>query len=948
MSDPYEFAHFLAVRYDAGTIVGFGYDAARRLAPYSAFDRVVVDTGAYLELGRRDFPEARWIDADPETIGAHNLDEATLRRAIVICAGLVDRLADPARLLGLLSRLSRAAHAVIVTAPEHDDAGGFEQLLRRHGLAPTFLGSTAEDSTVPQRRTAVAVIDRCPVEAGLQPPDRFRPLALVTTYNDRDIAGDVVARLLDDGIDVLVQDNWSTDGTFAELQVLAAARPALSVERFPPEGPSEHFDLRAICRSKEQIAARHPGRWIIHHDSDEIRCSPWAGISLRGGLYIAELMGFTAIDFTIYDFRPVDDRFPSGLPLDRHFKFFEFCRVPGNASQVKIWRQRDEPIDLAGTGGHEAKFAGRRLFPYKFLLKHYPLRSPEHARRKIFEERKRRFSPRELDLGWHHQYAGFKPDERFLWDASGLIDFSAAGIRESLLLESIAGIGIDPNRHDGDEPPRRLALAPKAGRNGSKPASAKPASPPSRPGAADGAARDPLLPSKFGPPAQGGYEGRRLGPAGSNQAQTMTQPSAFYAASGIADFISPASFWAPTYRHYSAWLEHAPFAYWLMDAHRPAMLVELGVGRGFAFSTFCQSVELLGLGSKCFGIDPWAGGDSADGRDDSDVAMVCGVEPRHAAFATLLKTSPDAADALFADGAIDLLHFNSRFFGDDPQLQFDRWRPKLSDRAVVLFDGADATTRKFGDNRFWLDLVEKYPHFTFPHGSGLALVAVGPAVDPRLKALCAAELDNRRGDEIRDAYARLGAGLGDRFWRLNQRDLAAAKDETLDRRGNELAGLRDELEAARERVTELRSALGASAAEKRRLSENLDHFVGYARRLETELKARDEQDAAYRGQIDHLAQYVAGLEEEVRARRDAAERERTEREEARLERAELERKANAHAERAAAESARAAELEERLAALQRSIGWRLTRPLRWLGNRFPASAQLVRRRLERR
>ena len=57
---------------------------------------------------------------------------------------------------------------------------------------------------------------------------------------------------------------------------------------------------------KEEIAENFPGRWIIHHDSDEIRCSPWAGISLRGGLNIAERMGYTAVDFTVCEFRPVD------------------------------------------------------------------------------------------------------------------------------------------------------------------------------------------------------------------------------------------------------------------------------------------------------------------------------------------------------------------------------------------------------------------------------------------------------------------------------------------------------------------------------------------------------------------------------------------------------------------------------------------------------------------
>ena len=48
--------------------------------------------------------------------------------------------------------------------------------------------------------------------------------------------------------------------------------------------------------------------------------------------------------------------------------------------------------DLAGSGGHEAVFTGRRVFPYNFLSKHYPVRSQAHGERKIFVERSARRS----------------------------------------------------------------------------------------------------------------------------------------------------------------------------------------------------------------------------------------------------------------------------------------------------------------------------------------------------------------------------------------------------------------------------------------------------------------------------------------------------------------------------------------------------------------------------
>jgi hypothetical protein len=370
----------------------------------------------------------------------------------------VERLADPSHVLSLLSRLSRRALATIVTTAEqgarHEGAAtdiaaapesniaAFERLLGEHGLRPTFTGLMEDPTARCEKKIIISVFDHCLLEEGRYPPDHFRPLSLVTTYNDRDIAEEIIGKFLDDGMDVVVQDNWSSDGTYERLAALAAGRDDLRVERFPERGPSRYFDLRVICRMKEEVAAKHPGRWIIHHDSDEIRCSPWAGISFRGGLYIAERMGYTAVDFTVCEFRPVDDGLSAAAGLERHIRHFGYSRLPAHFEQTKAWRQGFARVDLASSGGHQAEFPGRKIFPYKFLLKHYPLRSPEQARRKIFGERRSRYAPEERAIGWHTHYDDFDVGDRFIWNPAELIDFEAPATRRTYLLESIAGIGI--------------------------------------------------------------------------------------------------------------------------------------------------------------------------------------------------------------------------------------------------------------------------------------------------------------------------------------------------------------------------------------------------------------------------------------------------------------------------------------------------------------------------
>ena len=246
-----------------------------------------------------------------------------------------------------------------------------------------------------------------------------RPLAIIATFNDLDIAPQVVRKLLQDGIDVHIIDNWASDGTYEAL----ASLNTLSIERFPPSGPSPYFKLRPILCRKEEIAAQFPGRWIINQDSDEIRCSPWPNVTLSEAIERVDDAGYNAINFDVLSFRPVDDRFRPGNDPESHFRYFE----PGNSSigQVKAWRQPPQRVTLSTSGGHDVLFDGRRIFHEHFILKHYCFRHPVQARRKIVE-RMNRLDPEERAMGWHVHYDKYSHDGDFIWDPGQLRRFSIA------------------------------------------------------------------------------------------------------------------------------------------------------------------------------------------------------------------------------------------------------------------------------------------------------------------------------------------------------------------------------------------------------------------------------------------------------------------------------------------------------------------------------------------
>ena len=333
---------------------------------------------------------------------------------------------------------------------------GAEVLLAR-GAAASALPGALGDLSRRFSGEGWALFDRFDPFSFGPPPADYRVLAIVTTFNESDIVAGLLDRLLSDDIAVHVIDNWSTDGT-AELVAERLAHGRCSLERYPAGGPTPYFELRALLRRVEEVAHDSGADWVIHHDCDEVRESPWPGVGLRQALYGVERFGFTCIDHTVVNFLPVDNRFSSGDDLASSFRFFEFGDVASHFLEQKAWKPQVEPVRIAETGGHEADFAARRVFPYKFLLRHYPIRSQAHGERKIFRERQGRFHPGERAAGWHIHYDEHAPGESFLRDPAGLLD--ADDLDGPLLLQRLSGAGLpgNPNPGEGPSDPGAAAL----------------------------------------------------------------------------------------------------------------------------------------------------------------------------------------------------------------------------------------------------------------------------------------------------------------------------------------------------------------------------------------------------------------------------------------------------------------------------------------------------------
>jgi hypothetical protein len=162
-------------------------------------------------------------------------------------------------------------------------------------------------------------------------------------------------------------------------------------------------------------------------------------LSLRDAILKVDREGFNCIDHTVLTFHPIDNAFAAGVDFEAYFNYFEFSDRPGQFVEIKAWKNLGQRISLSKSGGHEVRFDGRRTYPFRFLLKHYPVRSQAHGEKKIFRERKPRWFPRERARGWHTHYDHINEGHSFLrlpeelkrFDVSSsdqMIDWTAAHI----------------------------------------------------------------------------------------------------------------------------------------------------------------------------------------------------------------------------------------------------------------------------------------------------------------------------------------------------------------------------------------------------------------------------------------------------------------------------------------------------------------------------------------
>lgn len=214
----------------------------------------------------------------------------------------------------------------------------------------------------------------------------------------------------------------------------------------------------------------------------------------------------------------------------------------------------------------------------------------------------------------------------------------------------------------------------------------------------------------------------------------------------------------------SAWHEHIPFAFWLINAHRPRVLVELGTHYGSSYFAFCQAIDQLNLSTKSYAVDMWKGDEHAGFYGENVYSSVESHNKHlYSRFSTLMRTSFDEASEHFSEGEIDLLHIDGYHTYEAVKNDFEVWLPKLSNRGVVVFHDSNVRKDDFGVYKFVSELRKKYPCFEFSHGHGLTIIGVGADQTATMIQLFSADNNANKVRHIQTIFSRLGKACADEY-----------------------------------------------------------------------------------------------------------------------------------------------------------------------------------------
>lgn len=201
-------------------------------------------------------------------------------------------------------------------------------------------------------------------------------VCMIPTYNNVDFIEEVIEHILSQGLDLVLLDDGSTDGTFEVCQKYSKYN---NVELLQIK--NREWEHTEIFRILYDMALLKSPDWVIRSDADELLESGINGVTLNDVIKKVDDEGFNIIQFDWFEFFLTDNDNNKSTKVKDRMKYYSWQYD----FLYRAWKVYPGIMPELGWGHIPVfpKYLKYKIYPQKFVARHYRFRSVEQARQKI-------------------------------------------------------------------------------------------------------------------------------------------------------------------------------------------------------------------------------------------------------------------------------------------------------------------------------------------------------------------------------------------------------------------------------------------------------------------------------------------------------------------------------------------------------------------------------------
>jgi len=219
-------------------------------------------------------------------------------------------------------------------------------------------------------------------------------VGMISVFNEEDIIEEMINHSISQGLDLVVLDGGSTDSTY-DICKKFSDNGELKFYQFK----TKNWDLGLNLRMSYDLALLEKPDWIIHMDADEFFESGKDELNFKQAINKVDKEGYNLIQFNLFEFFVTDNDNNISNSITEKLPYYSF----ETDFVYRAWKFFPG-IKIEPSGGHYPIFPDGlkyRIYPEKFVCRHYRFRNQKQAEKKMKERIERTKNIVDIKIGWH-------------------------------------------------------------------------------------------------------------------------------------------------------------------------------------------------------------------------------------------------------------------------------------------------------------------------------------------------------------------------------------------------------------------------------------------------------------------------------------------------------------------------------------------------------------------